>query len=221
MFRVRTLSTGILLLALAACARAGSVQYNLTFNVTDANDRQQLALAAMRVIERRLESMGEEITDKEVTPSGDSYNLSVSVKDEEILAVLTDRLQEPIRFRIMEQVPEAEADAVVIGHGGFKETGINDDSLYSVEAQEDANGKGVIILNFTDAGRAKLAEVFKKNNGKYVGMFIRGVLASKLLVETGTLRDNIVIRDLPSAELARVFADDLNVGLHVTFTPAQ
>jgi hypothetical protein len=220
MNRLRLALIGSMVLALAACSGPrAQLTYNLAFDVSGAEDQRQLALAALRVIDRRLESMGEEAIDKEIlTEGGFAIRLTVS---EAIADVLTEQLQRPLQFRIMESAPEAEADVVVASHGGFKETGIGDAALFAVTPLVDDEGKGGITLQFTEEGRALLAKVFQANKGKYLGMFIRGQLASKMLVETDTLLDQIVIRDMPTAELAEVFADDLNVGRHVTFTPAS
>ena len=210
---------GLSLLLFAGCIPNRSVTYQLSFSVTGAPEQRDLAEAALRVVERRLESMGETLVDKNVKTGTDTADLAITVSGAAPVDVLTEQLQEPIKFRIMAQAPDDRADIIVTGHGGFKETGINDSSLYSVQASQDSSGKGVITLNFTPEGRKILAKVFKANKGKYLGLFVRGKLASKLLVETDTLLDQIVIRDLPSADLARVFADDINVGLHVSFSP--
>lgn len=219
MSRFGRVIAGFSLLLLAACS-SDSVSYTLGFSVDDPEDQAALTEAAQRVIQRRLEHIGED-GKVQVVHDGDTTKIRVDVGDSAVPDILTGELQQPLNFRIMQQVPEDQADIVVEGQGGFQETGIDNASLFSVAASEDDDGKGVIVLNFTDDGRAKLAKVFQESNGKYIGMFIRGQLASKLLVETGTLLDMIVIRDLPSAEIALLFADDVNVGLHVTFTPAS
>ncbi|TSC79242.1 MAG: hypothetical protein G01um101425_742 [Candidatus Peregrinibacteria bacterium Gr01-1014_25] len=206
------------LLLTTGCSGNTVVRYKLTFDTPGAGDQQELTLASIRTIERRLESMGEQLVDKEVTVESGSSLLTITVADRTIADLLTEDLTQPLQFRIMEQAPEAQADTVVIGHGGFRETGIDDRSLYSASASEDAEKKGIIQLAFTDQGRTALAGVFRRNKGAYIGLFVRGRLASKLLVESDTLREHIVIRDLPTSEIARVFADDLNVGIHVTFT---
>ncbi len=213
---------GILVsLSLAACGSSTTtVAYTLAFNLPDPASQQDLGLAAMRVIERRLDHMGEALIDKEVRNTNGEMALLITVSDPAVATLLTDELQTPLNFQIMEEVPVEEADIVITGQGGFKATGVDSASLYAAIAQEDDDGKGVITLQFSPEGREKLSAVFRKNKGKNIGLFIRGKLTSKLLVETNTLKDDIVIRDLPSPEIARIFADDLNVGLHITFTPA-
>lgn len=214
---------GILVtLALAGCGNSTTtVSYTLTFDVPNPAAQQDLALAATRVIERRLDHMGEELLDKEVRAAGSDMNLVITVADPSVASLLTEELQTPLNFQIMEEAPEDQADIVITGQGGFKATGVDSGSLYAAIAQEDGDGKGVITLQFSPDGRQKLSDVFRRNKGKNIGMFVRGKLTSKLLVETDTLKDDIVIRDLPSAEIARIFADDINVGLHVTFTTAS
>lgn len=214
---------GILLtLTLAACGSSTTtIAYSLGFNLPDAASQQDLALASLRVIERRLDSMGEVLIDKEVRSADGITSLVITIADPVIGSLLTEQLQTPLNFQIMEEAPEDQADLVITGQGGFKSTGVDSTSLYAALAQEDSEGKGVITLQFSPDGREKLGQVFRRNKGKHIGMFVRGKLTSKLLVETDTLKDDIIIRDLPSAEIARIFADDLNVGLHVTFTPAS
>ena len=64
-----------------------------------------------------------------------------------------------------------------------------------------------------------MKDLFAESEGKNIGIFIRNQLVSKLLVDTDELIDDIIITDIPTVQLANVFADDVNVGLHVTFTP--
>jgi preprotein translocase subunit SecD len=106
----------------------------------------------------------------------------------------------------------------VEGHGEFAATGITEEDMVWADAAEDEQKKGVVRLTFTPQGSQKLAAVFKENKGKSIGIFVRDRLISKLTVQTDVIEDHIVIRDIPSSELARIFVDDLNVGLHVTFT---
>ena len=48
---------------------------------------------------------------------------------------------------------------------------------------------------------------------------MRDQLVSTLLVDTDEVKDKIVIQSIPNPELAEIFSDDVNVGIHVTFTP--
>lgn len=206
---------------LAACAASQSVTYDLTMNVTDAERREALGDAALRVIERRLDGMAEEIVDSDVAVSTDDATVSVTVRNADALNELTRQLTDAFSFEIMSQTAEgATPDVTTEGHGGFSRTGISGADLDWVESRiDETDDFGEVTLIFNEAGRTKMAALFARSKGKFIGLFVRGQLVSKLLVETDTLKDDIVIREIPTPELAEIFADDVNVGIHVTFTP--
>lgn len=208
-------------LLLAACNTTGSVTYELTKDVSDPADASELVRQSLRVIERRLDAMGEEITDKSTTSTADKTTITLQTPHQEALDDLTSQLQAPFDLEFMAQTREGEtADLSVEGHGGFKKQGITGDDILWVESrQQSGTDKGEVRILFTPEGKEKMAKLFKENKGRFIGLVVRGVLVSKLQVETDEMKDDIVIRDIPSAELAQVFADDVNVGLHVTFTP--
>jgi hypothetical protein len=214
--------SAVSLLLLAACAAAGtSMTFNLTMDTTDIERREELGDAALRVIERRLDGMEAKILDSDVEVDADSASVTVEVDFPEALPELASQLAGPFSFEIMAQTPEgATPDVTVEGHGGFSKTGITGDDLEWVEGKvQEGTDFGEVTLIFTEEGRTKMADLFAKNNGKFIGLFVRGVLVSKMQVETDVLKDDIVIREIPTAELAEIFADDVNVGIHVTFTP--
>ena len=212
----------LLLPLLLGCSSTGSITYRLDIDPTVAVERSSdLTLASMRVIERRLENLGEDILEKDITFEDGAPHISLTVSDPSALDLLTNQLTAPFTLRIMEEVPEKEATIIVGVHGGFRETGITEKHLRWVEASTDGDvlDKGRATLQFTEEGRKLMSELFKKDKGKHIGLFVRGKLMSKLLVESDTLKDDIIIHDIPSVEFAHVFADDVNVGLYVTFSP--
>ena len=205
-------------LLLAGCATQ-TFTYKVTLKTDDTDKRTELVKAVRRVIERRLEAIGEE-------PSIDVRNeqgqiiVDVNVEDPIIGESLTEQLQEPFSMRIMTQVADGKGDITVEGQGSFKESGITEEHLLWVSAGPDTNPeKGRVLLEFSDQGRTLMGQVFRQNSGKYIGLFVRNRLVSKLLVESTEVKDTILITDIPSPILAEIFADDLNVGLYVTFTP--
>jgi len=212
----------LLLPILLGCSSTGSITYRLDIDPTVATERgSDLSLASMRVIERRLENLGEDILEKDVAFENGAPHVSLTVSDPETLDILTKQLTQPFTLRIMEEAPEEEATITVGIHGGFRETGITEKHLLWVSASTDGGvlDRGRATLQFTEEGRKLMNEMFKKNKGKSIGLFVRNALMSKLLVESDSLKDDIIIHDIPSVEFAHVFADDVNVGLHVTFTP--
>lgn len=220
MKRLLLLSTAFV--ALAACSGTPTMRYALKMNVTDTQDTAQLTQQTRDVMQRRLESMGEENvkTATEKMGSGSAI-VSVSTKNHETLNSLTDAMMQPFDFAILSQAQDGEkADVTVEKYGSFVKTGITGADLSWVEAdQEPGKDLGRVHLVFTIDGRNKIAALFKKMKGKNIGIFVRGQLVSLLQVETDELKEDIVIQDIPSVDLAHAFADDVNVGIHVTITP--
>jgi preprotein translocase subunit SecD len=210
------------LLLLSACKpQASLINYRLQFDVTDPAIRTELASASMRVIERRVETAGGKVETKTVEPSGDHAMLRFSLSDPKLTLPLQGQLTVPFQLRLMREARKGETPAVSIeGHGSFVETGITEDHLEWIQPEADpTTGKGKVTMIFSPDGRKLMEKIFKENKGKYLALFVRGRLISKLFVNTDKLDENIVISDIPTKELATIFADDVNVGLHVQFVP--
>lgn len=205
---------------LASCGGEFNRTYQLSFDVTDNELRQELMQQSVDVITRRLDSMETSLIAAEFSASGATALLKVTVSDEETANMLTAGLTEPFTFDIMVEAPAEEADVTVEDLGGFKRTGVNGDDVEWVQArQEPGSAKGQVRLVFTAAGRDELTALFAQNIGKNVGVFVRDRLVSMLSVQSAELDDDVVISGIPDPIMADVFADDVNVGLHVTFTP--
>jgi hypothetical protein len=214
----RFLPLAIVSLVLVGCS-SSEVQYRVTLDVPPQTDQATLLRTTLSVIERRLDRLEESIKDQSITQGSGSVTLRLVLSKQESADILTEELTQPFKLRIMNQVPDTQGQLEVQGHGWFAETGITQADIVWAEAAEDSKKKGVVRLIFTPAGREKLSALFRENKGNNIGIFVRDRLISKLTVHTDVLDENIVIREIPNAELARVFVDDLNVGLHVTFTP--
>jgi len=220
---MKQLSFGFIALSivsLAACTSQATARYALSFNVADPQMQQSLTDASTRVIERRIDHLGLTLINKSVQTASGKTVISVTSDLQEGLDALSDELVQPVEMKVMSQAGEGEtADITVEGHGGFKDSGINQTDLLWVDSRADEEGKGEVRLVFTDAGRVKMQALFKTLKGKDIGLFVRDKLVSKLHIGTDVVPEDIVIRGIPTAEVAQVFADDMNVGLHVTFTP--
>jgi len=218
----RFLALSVAIATLTACSGTPTARYQLTMNVTKSEDVVQLTQESINVMQRRLEGMDETMIDNDVEETGSgSVIVSITAEHAEALATLTDSLQLPFDFAILAQVKgNQKADVTVEKFGGFAKTGITGNDLSWVEAdKEPGQDLGRVHLIFTDEGRTKMADLFKKMKGKNIGIFVRGQLVSLLEVETDVLKDDIVIQQIPSFELAQAFAEDVNVGIHVTITP--
>ncbi len=212
-----------LTLLLTACG-SSKLSYKLEFKTPDTERQNALAFAMTRVVERQLASMGEEPLDLNIESTDEGgRNLKIKVADTRISDELNARLTNQFVLQFMLQAEdETTADLQVEGHGGFSLTGIGGEHLEWLEPQEEPNmpGKGRIIITFTEEGRNKMEGVFNGNGGKYLGLFVREHLAAKLMIDDQEeVKKYIVISELPTVELAHVFADDVNTGLYVVPHP--
>lgn len=217
----KTLLAGLsALVLLAGCSGSVTSSYRLQFDTEDTSKLTLLSLAVTRVIERRLEAMGENVRGLDISQKEEGPELTFTVETEAAADLLRDDVTAPFELQIMRETKPGETPTIEIeGHGGFITTGITEEHLEWVDASEEPDNKGRITLGFTKNGRELMRTVFKQNVGKNIGLFVRERLVAKLQVDTAEVRDDIIITGIPSPELARVFADDVNVGLHVTFTP--
>lgn len=220
-------------LTLAACSPTASdteARYVLTLSGVEGERAEQTVDAAERVVERVVQSMGQEIRSKDMTEDAGTYTLHIELQDMQAAPVLTDILTSGFRFRLLREVPAANADVkaqLPSGEIGFAETGITEDSLTWVDVQSvtttDAQGKssqmGQVTIELTTEGKELFKRVQQENNNKTLGIYVRDRLVSTMRVAPGQTSEAIVISNVPSVEVANVFADDVNVGLHVTFQP--
>lgn len=218
----RLLSASFGLLLLSACGQTPTISFRADVTGVDGNvERQTVLVQSLNVLERRLLAMGEDALEKNIENTGSGAIITVGAEHQEALDALTESVQEPFDLQVMAQTQEGQpADVTVERHGGFVRTGITASDLDWVEAgQESDSDLGAVRLVFTEEGRVKMADLFSRMNGKNIGIFVRGQLVSLLQVETAELKDDIIIRQIPSMDLATVFAEDVNVGIHVQFTP--
>jgi hypothetical protein len=209
-----------LCMLLVACGRSEQIRYQLAFDTKDTGRLTELSLAVTRVVESRLQAMGEEVRNLDITQRNDGPQLSFKVETQAAADLLQDDLMAPFHLSIMREAKAGETPvAEVDGHGGFVDTGIHETHLEWVTAAEEPDNKGRITLQFNPEGRELMRKMFQQNVGKNIGLFVRNKLVAKLQVDTAELKDDIIITGIPSLDLARVFSDDVNVGLHVTFTP--
>jgi len=207
-------------LFLAACSISShTVTYDLSFNVTDASQIDPLTNAAMRVVERRLDNMGVVNPGKEFGKEA-RPSLIITVPDKEGADELTRQLTAPFSMSIMKQTASgATPDVTVEGHGGFTKTDIGTGDFTGVVVGKDGSGAVRARIDMTEAGRAKMDALFKTEVGKNIGIFVRDRLVSKLNVKSDKLTDNLEIQNIPNLLVAEAFMDDVNVGLHVVYTP--
>ena len=207
------------LVVLTGCG-SSTFTYHLSFDSTDEARQHDLTVRSLSVVERRLEALNADVKDEQILTKDKDVRIQVKLADSAAGKVLTQQLTEPYKLRIMHEDDGAKPDITVEGQGGFSQSGITEKDVLWGEAAQDSDGKGGVKITFTPDGAKKMVALFKDNQGKNIGIFVRDRLVSKLKVNATMDSDNIVIRGIPSLDVAKVFVDDLNVGLHVTFTPA-
>lgn len=211
---------GLCTAILVGCGGPATVSYRLTFDTRDSGEVEELSKATIRVMQRRIERLDGDLTGQDIVKEGDAVTVTVTVSDSTVAKALTDEMTAPFDLQIMAQTDASGAAITVEGMGGFNPTGITGDDLSMLRSGENPDGKtGYVRVGFTDGGYQKLQAVFRDNVGKNLGLFVRGKLVSALEVQNAEVPNPLVIDGVPDVELAAIFADDVNVGIHVTVSP--
>lgn len=206
---------------LASCGGPSAVEYRLTFDTQEPAAVEELSKATIRVMQRRLDRIGGELMGQDIAKDSDGLTLTMNVSDSKSAKALTEEMTAPFDLQIMTQTDTATgSDVTVEGLGAFTRTGVAGEDLGMVRSGTNVDKKtGYVLIQFTDAGLAKMRDVFAKNVGKQLGLFVRGKLVSSLEVKGTDLQNPLVIDGVPNPEVAAIFADDVNVGNHVVVSP--
>ncbi len=197
------------------------MQYRLTFDTQEPETVEMLTQATLRVMERRLDRLGSTLEEPTITKDEDGATIAFTVSSADAGSNLTSEMSAPFDLEIMAATEDVDnADITVEGYGAFLKTGVEGEDILLVEASVDpATNGGIVQINFTNKGLKEMQTLFKAQVGKDLGLFVRGRLVSALTVQSADLPNPLVIDGIPDAELASIFADDVNVGIHVTVTP--
>lgn len=222
------LSAALCALILASCSDSGdaSVRYVLTSDLTDQERLSQVPATVKRLLENRvlaLDGVTKSVT-VEQDAKGFTAVVTLSGSDMSILDTLTERITEPLTIRFMTEAPLEEADIVIAETEGYKETKLTEDHIdWMTWSAHPVLNTGEVTIVLTEEGKALRKEIFGQNVGKNIGIFVKQRPVYKLTVDENDDEqpDSVVLRNIPSPEMAQIFADDMNIGLHVTFTPVQ
>lgn len=213
----RILSLCCLSLLLAGCG-SRTVSFRLQTDLKDPVQNGSVLQAAQRVVERRADRLEVTVTDLSVAAQDDGSALLTFIMKEPQATQLSEELLKPFSLKIMLQSANDTGDLFVEEQGWFTATDITEKDIAWAESFTDKNGKGVVELLFTENGLARLNAIRAKNPAGIIGLFVRDVLMSKMKVDGAKTLKTIAIGGIPSPEIAGIFTDDVNVGLHVTFT---
>jgi hypothetical protein len=195
-------------------------------NGIEAGKRLELQSALERAVEGRIGAMdivGPVVT---VAPKGDDATLTISnIKKSTERTMINERVTQPFSFVIKVELP-TESGAITANAsaastlGNWQETGITQTDIKGVQVLYDSkSGESAIEILPTTEGHLKFEKVFADSEGKSLGIFVRDLLISKLVVQGTTNNERILITGVPSVDIAKAFADDVNVGISLTITP--
>jgi hypothetical protein len=213
---------GILALSLlAACGSAATVKYKATFKDVDSAKASVLMESIERVIIRKLAALGIDANSLrvDVIPTGQSgATVTVHVPDATVLEATKALLAETFTFDIRIE-KELKPDGQEAKDNWIPTAVTGSELLWAQATGNRETGEISVELKFNEQGKNLLHEVFMQAKGKHVGIFVRGLLVSKLKIADTALSDRVVIGGIPSDKVAEIFADDVNVGLRVGFSP--
>jgi len=203
---------------LAGCfGGSTTLQYRADISVEDASKIPVLFESIERVLTRRFAAVG--VTDQKLTvvpQDQSSAEVTIELGKEESERVL-HIFEDAFTFDIRLDAGPLDGDPKF---ATWESLGIDHTMLLWVQAIGNRVTSQVDVeLTLNEEGKKKLRELATTHRGKRVGIFVRDLLISALTVQSGSFTDRIIISGIPSAEIAEVFADDVNIGLHVRFTP--
>lgn len=214
-------------LFITACGEPTILSYNATFTTDNVDRMNALSLATRHVIERRLARLEANLIDYDIKHDKESKQttISIEVDDAKAASALNEELLAPFTFEVRylaDGEPE-EGDIAVEGMGSFRATGVEKQHIDWVLGEDmgPPQNQGKVIIGFTDEGVELMKSILSEQDGTTVGLFVRDRLTASLQVDGDAITRTIQIPGLPSADLAKIFADDVNVGIHMTFTPTE
>lgn len=218
----KLLTSSLLALFVVACGSATVLTYSVEFTTEDTGRMSDLSIATRHIVERRLARLGGNLTNYTVDYDADTNatTITLEVDNAAVAQQLNEEMQSPFTFEVRYAVEDLqEGDIETEGTGNFRASGItkNDIDWVIGESTEPPLTLGRVQIAFTEEGAAKMKELFAEQAGNTIGLFVRDRLTAAVQI-SGEFEKILVIDGLPNGDIANVFADDLNVGIHMTFT---
>lgn len=210
----------LLCVALTGCGGTKTLTYSVTSNIADQSASTQLYEAAERVMTRRLAGADVKEAQVKVVPNGSGATMTINVPNAAGVETAQRILSEPFTFDIRKEGPRKEGMAD--GETNWIPTGVDGTMVLWINPIQNPTTKEIgVDLHFSEEGRKGLEAAFQGNKGKEVGIFVRDLLVSKMTIAKEEVSEHIIISGIPNDRVAQIFSDDVNVGLHVTFTPSK
>lgn len=213
------LIVGITSILLAACAQETTLKYEVTLRAPDATKAMILTEAVERVLIRKMTAQSIENPMVTVVPSGTgSAILSIVVPDENTADIVRNLVEEDFTFDLrIEDTAATGQQEGAFDPARWQPAGITGALVTWVQAVGNSRTNEIgVDMTFNQDGQERIKTIFKENVGRNIGIFVRGLLVSKMNIVSADIGDTLSISGVPSAAIAEVFADDVDVGLLTT-----
>lgn len=219
-----------LIFFLAACGRSESetLTLSVTLDAIGQERAQELLQSAHRMLQRRVVAIAAQQNvqireaDVQIEQTNGSSKLAVKVGNANVLRQLATEIHTPFTIQFMEEVPLDMAEVVVAETQGFRGIPLTDADIAWLHIIPRDGEDGVqAVITFTDGGAEQKRQLFAERLEQNIGIFVRGMPVYKMLVEPHDVAGDALAINIPHAELAEVFVDDVNVGLRATFSVVE
>lgn len=218
------LLTAFLAALVTACGpQPGTLSYSVEFDTESQDLMAALTLALRGVTERHLASLEANLIDYDVrhTQETGETTVEIEIDDSDAIDALNTRLTDSLQFEIRYLADDQQEDDIAVeGTGNFRATGVDGEDVDWVfgDAMDGPLNQGKLTIGFTEAGAKEMKTLFETRNEGTIGIFVRGQVVAILKINDEEFTQVIEIPGVPSADLAKVVADDMNVGIHMTLT---
>ncbi len=207
------------LLCTACAPKPITLTYTLSFTDGTTPARQMsLTQATESVMKRKLKALDATGVSVRTSLSGSGVGTLTIQAQSDQKTMIEGLLNEKFSFEVKGE-KEGLSGGATASPDHWEPTALQSSMLVWASDEAMANGKSAVLLQFNDEGKKILLDVFQKYKGKSIGIFVRDFLVSKLKVEGTANPDQVAITGVPSAQVAKIFVDDVNVGIHVRLTP--
>lgn len=206
-------------LTLAACSGEQKIVRTMEIRSSDSSKVRTILQATEKVMERRFASLQLKNAHVSVVPlSTNTALLTLTLPDKALAEKFDAILSSPFTFDIRIENLKEKLKKDDPDESEWTPTALTGSSLSWVQAVGNKNtGKVSLELQFTEEGQSLLQSLFQENVGKNIGIFVRDAMMSTFSITRPDVGSSIMIGGVPSASIAEVFSDDVNVGLLVRF----
>lgn len=218
-----TITAVSLALLLSACSTPIELTYDITFLRAPRSDsmQTQLITAMQDVIKGKLDAADVKNASVATIPNGSGGFVSIkNIREDQAdyaQALLTMDFSFDVRVRKLEPVGD-DPNALE----NWEKTAFTTEDLEWINVVQDSeSGQAGVELILTPSGREKLSKIFTDHTKQDIGVFVRNQLVSSLSAGGTDVNERIVISGIPSIDIAKIFANDVNVGLYISLTPSS